>query len=275
MNAIWQALQREASMAAEQLAIGVTALGKTNYAQKVYYYQAFFALGIGLERAAKIALIVDYALDNGGAFPSNEKIRKYHHNLKELLELMDKIAERRGLSGDKNRLPRSAIHDGIIEILTDFANNVTRYYNLDLVTSNLREEKQDNPIRAWFHRVTLPILSAHYKPHHKKRHKQNANLMNQLIGGNTLVLHHAETGDVLNSVDKASMQTAIAEFANPYTRMYVMQVVRFVGLTLSELGYFAQRKQLSDIPYLDEIFAIYNNSDKYFKNRKTWSIYKR
>lgn len=272
-NAIWQALQREASMAAEQLAIGVTALGKANYAQKAYYYQAFFALGIGFERAAKLALIVDYALDNGGTLPPNENVCRYRHNIKELLKLVDEIAERRGLSREKNKLPVSIVHDGIIEILSDFANNITRYYNLDLVTNNLHKEKQYDPINAWFHQVTLPILDTHYKLHHKKRHKQNAYLINQWIEPYTSIYYHDETGEVLNSVYDASMQTAITKFANSYTRMYVMQIVRFMGGTLSELGDIAQRKQLSNIPYLSEIFAIYNNSDEYFKNRKTWSIY--
>ncbi|AOQ23295.1 hypothetical protein MTAT_18270 [Moorella thermoacetica] len=274
MNSTWQALAREAGLAAEHLAIGVTALGKANYSQHAYYYQAFFALSIGIERAAKLALVVDHALENRGAFPSNRELRNYGHNLKELLERLDQIAERRGLSGSEDRLPRSAIHCGIIETLSDFANNITRYYNLDLVTGNQRVAQRADPIRTWFEKVTLPILNKHYKPHHKRRDEQKARLIDQLIGEHTLVLHHAETGNVLDSVYEASMQTAITEFAKPYARMYVMQIIRFVARLLCELGYVAHSQQLQDIPYLVEFFAIFNNSDKYFKNRKNWSIYR-
>jgi len=64
MNETWQALAREAGLAAEHLAIGISALGKANYAQHAYYGQAFFALTIGLERAAKLALVVDHALEH-------------------------------------------------------------------------------------------------------------------------------------------------------------------------------------------------------------------
>jgi hypothetical protein len=48
----WHTLGREAELAAEQLAIGVTALGHANHTQKGLYHQAFFALSIGFERLA-------------------------------------------------------------------------------------------------------------------------------------------------------------------------------------------------------------------------------
>ena len=43
----WHALGREAELAGEQLALGVTALGRANHAQQGLYTQAFFALSIG------------------------------------------------------------------------------------------------------------------------------------------------------------------------------------------------------------------------------------
>jgi hypothetical protein len=44
----WHALDREAELAAEQIASGITALGRANHAQKGYYTQAFFGLSIRL-----------------------------------------------------------------------------------------------------------------------------------------------------------------------------------------------------------------------------------
>lgn len=274
MNETWQALAREAGLAAEHLAIGASALGKANYAQHAYYGQAFFALTIGLERAAKLVLVVDHALEHNGIFPPHSVLRAYGHNLKELLEQADEIAKRRGLSTAEDRLPRTAIHDGIVEVLSDFANNITRYYNLDLVTGAPRTAKQGNPVRAWFELVIIPVLAAHYRPRHKERHQRNARLIAQLLDAHTMVLHHAETGNVLDSVYEASMQTGITDFAKPYTRMYVMQIARFLARLLSELGYVAYRSQLDTVPHLSEIFAIFNNSDTYFRQRKTWSIYR-
>lgn len=273
MNELWQALNREAGISAEHLAIGVTALGKANYAQQAYYSQAFFALTIGFERSAKLAMVVDHSLEHNGVFPSYQMIREYGHNVKDLLGKVDEIAARRGLSAAEDRLPRTSIHDGITNVLSDFASNMTRYYNLDFITRDPRVTKHSDPIRAWYEQVIIPVLAAHYPKNVKERHQYNARLISQMLGSTAKVLYHSETGDLLDSVYEASMQTAITDYAKPYVRMYVMQIARFFSGLFSELGNAAHRCQLEVIPELSEFFAIFNNSDKYFRQRKSWSIY--
>jgi hypothetical protein len=161
----------------------------------------------------------------------------------------------------------------MVEILSDFASNVTRYYNLDLLAGTARTAS--DPVAQWFERVVRPILTTHYKPRHQKRHEQNAKLIDAMLGEHAMVRHTAESGRPLNSLYDASLQTAVTEFSAPYVRMYVMQIVRFLGRLLSELGYRAQAGGLDNVPYLLEFFAIFNNDDQYFKSRKRWSIYKR
>src|SRR5437763_8720749 len=98
-NPRWRALAREAASAAEHMAFGATVLGRANYAQYAYYTQAFFSLSIGFERSAKLALVVDYALDHGGAYPSSKTLKKeYGHDLKRLLTLTEDIAARRKIA---------------------------------------------------------------------------------------------------------------------------------------------------------------------------------
>ena len=104
MNPTWNAIAREAALAAEHLGNGATILGKANYEHHAHYGQAFFSLSTGFERAAKLALVVDHALINAGEFPSTGKIRDYGHNLARLLGQADAIAERRGLPSNV-RLP--------------------------------------------------------------------------------------------------------------------------------------------------------------------------
>jgi hypothetical protein len=274
MTKPWHALAREAALAAEHMASGVTALGRANYAQEAYYAQAFFALSIGFERSAKLALLVDHALRNKGEFPPNKDVRVYEHDLAALLSRMDSIAERLGLSKAEDRLPNSEIHRGIIAVLFRFSNNVTRYYNIDLITGSPSASKQMDPLREWFERVVNPICDLHYKPEQKRKHEQNALLIDELFAGHALVRHHSETEEPLNSMYEASKRTGMSEYVTPYVRLYVMQIVRFVARLLAELGYAAQSAQLEDIPYLPEFFAIFNNEDKYLKRRKTWSIYR-
>ena len=75
----WHALGREAELAAEQLATGVTLLARANHAQKGLYLQAFFALSIGFERLAKLVLVVDHAIAHGGAWMDDAALRKIGH----------------------------------------------------------------------------------------------------------------------------------------------------------------------------------------------------
>lgn len=271
MNDHERALAREAGLAAENLAIGITALGKANYAQHAYYGQAFFALSIGLERSAKLALVIDHALENNGVFPQNSVLRSYGHNLKDLLDAADGIAQMRGLS---ERLPDKQIHKSIIKILSDFASNITRYYNLDLITGEPKISSQTDPIEAWFKAVTTPVLEIHYSKKQQQKHKKNAELIDLIMGKNSMVIFESEAGAELNNIHDASMQTAKINQAKPYTRMYVMQITRFIARLLSELSYASYGAQLDSIPHMSDFFAIFNNKDKYLKSRKTWSIYR-
>ncbi len=272
INPTWNAIAREAALAAEHLGNGATILGKANYAHHAHYGQAFFSLSTGFERASKLVFVVDHALTNGGVFPSNDEVRNYGHNLSRLLEQADSIAERRALPA-RARLPRSIIHTGIISVLTDFANNITRYYNLDLITGNPRVAQRDDPTKAWFQQVVTPVLNKHYNTKHQERHHRNAELISAVMQPFTMVRHVAETGEPLETVFDASLQTGMTEFAGPYVRMYVMQLIRFIGLLLGELGYAAYDTEIDTIPHLSEFFAIFNNEDAYFLKRKTWSIY--
>jgi hypothetical protein len=80
MTPTWQALAREATSAAEHMAFGATVLGRANYAQSAYCAQAFFSLSIGFERAAKLALVVDHALQHSGEFPPTRVVRSNRHD---------------------------------------------------------------------------------------------------------------------------------------------------------------------------------------------------
>ena len=267
-------MSREAALAAEHMAIGVTALGKANYAHQAYYGQAFFALTIGMERVAKLAIVVHHALSNKGKFPNKKDIRKYKHNLCELLSRTEQIAQFLDIPNSLNRLPESSIHEAIIRILSDFANNITRYYNLDIVTGNPNVGIHGGPIEVWYKRVINPIFEKHCSAQRRMKIKQNAKTIDNIISNLTYVHHTAETGEKVNSLYDASHRSSIQEATTPYVRLYVMQIIRFLAIVITELGLEAHNKRLQDIPYLGEFFTIFRNEDTYIKRRKTWSIYR-
>ena len=56
----WKAVQREAQLASEQIAHGVTVLGRASHAQTGLYAQAFFGISIGLERMGKLIFLANF-----------------------------------------------------------------------------------------------------------------------------------------------------------------------------------------------------------------------
>ena len=273
MNETWQAVSREAGIAAEHIGIGVTALGKANYAHHAYYGQAFFALSVGFERSAKLAVVVDHALENDGAFSSHHILRRYGHDLKELLGQADKIAERRGLARSTAALPDSKIHGGIVDVLSSFATNETRYYNLDFLTGDPAAAQREDPTSSWFKRVTLEVLKVHYNARHREKHESDAMHLAQLLEGRAVVAHVSETGEDLRSIFDSSFLSNITEFAKPYTRMYVLQIARFLAKLMSNLGRAGYSLTPHIIPDLSEFFRVFDRDDRDFKRLKTWSIH--
>jgi hypothetical protein len=264
----WLALAREAASAAEHIGIGATALSKANHAENAYYSQAFFALSVGFERSAKLALSVASALEGDG-FADRRTLKGYGHDLSVLLKETDALAERYGLEGN-GRLPRGEIHTAIIEVLGDFASNLTRYYNLEVVAGDTTAAAED-PITSWFNRVTIPVLNAHDTERSRGRREQKAAGMG-VFEDFALVRHHAEDGTPITSMEAGALHIGATEFARRWERMYVLQIARFLGELMYALGVRAQGTN-PDIPYFVEFYALYLNEDSFLRSRKTWSIY--
>lgn len=267
----WVALSREAGTSAEHLAIGVTALGRANYAQQAYYGQAFFALSVGFERAAKLILVLNHLVTRG-AFPTNADIRQYGHGIRQLLDQLELISTQYGLTSPERSFPHSPVHDAIIDVLTKFADNTTRYYNLDLLTGSARIADEVDPIAHWWSGVLVPIISA--LPQRRLRKvTDDSGLVAALLHGSTITLHITETGETSGDVFDLSLRTGLTQLACRQQQVYVLQIVRAISALMDVLSLQARELQL-DIPYLSEFYAIYNNSDAYFRSRSTWSIYR-
>jgi len=262
------ALLNEAALAAEAVAFGATVLGRANYAQKGYYAQAFFSLSVGLERCGKLALALDHALDSGGSFPSKKTLMTYGHDLGKLLAKADATAKKWGFPAQR---PATAIHDGIVSTLSNFATNVTRYYNLEFI-ADPSATSQDSPAAAWYQKVSQPIVVAHYGTERRKKDEAKAQAVEAMTGAFTSVRFYSEEGDLINSVFEGSRRTAERDAVVPWERMYVMHFGRYFGSVLSDLADQARSAGLP-VPHLSEFFAIFNNDDSCFRGRKTWSIY--
>ncbi|MGH3917060.1 MAG: hypothetical protein ACRDTC_27165, partial [Pseudonocardiaceae bacterium] len=242
MNATWRAISHEAALGAEHIAFGATVLGRANYARYAYYWQAFFSLSVGFERTCKLALLVNYAIDHSGQPPRERFVGKYGHDLARLLSSLEEIAIRRGFDA---RRPASQVHGDIISILTDFATNVTRYYNIDALEGRSVKSPSDDPVAAWYLKVTEPILAARYRGRRRERDIANAQIMEALMGAFSAVWHESETGEEIDSMYGAAAASSVAKFAKPWERMHVLQIARFVGSVISDLGDVAETQGLN------------------------------
>lgn len=270
---IFNAIANEAEFGAEHIALGVRALGEANYRSIANYYQAFYSLSLGFERTSKLLIMIDKALKQEGQFPSEESIRDYGHNLIKLLNAIDSISVTRKLTSKWTRLPTDSIHNAIIAELNKFSDNVTRYYNIELLTNPKAKKRIKDPISSWYDNVTSQVLVKHLKQRSKQIIETKAELIGDMLSENTLSRTWNEKGEFVNNIYEESEWAQKGVFAKKYVRMYVLQIARFLSCIASELTYMSYKAGLEVIPDLIEIYGIFCNEDALLRRRKTWDIY--
>jgi hypothetical protein len=268
------ALNREAGIAAELIASGVTLLGRASYARTGLYGQAFFNLSIGFERAAKLIYIADYAINNAGKFPSNDILKStIGHDLDQLFSYVEAVSTKRRCGKQFWERPHTDIHNGIVQTLNEFARN-TRYYNLDLVTGGKAARNSRDPLAAWNDRVTQPIIEKHCKPARRKRIDEDADIVSGMLA-DAVVRFTDEAGTSMDTVYAASQCTGETEVATKWAPFYTLQLARWLTFLidgLAQKGAYVCR--IGALLGLEEHFAIFMNEDVYLKSRRTWSTYR-
>jgi hypothetical protein len=154
----WHAIGREGHLSAEELATGVTILGRPTMLQKGLYTQAFFALSIGMERLAKLIVLADFAIGNAVRYPTNQQLKDLGHGIEGLMKRCEEISLRYRSGQEYSIRPKEPIHQGIVTVLSEFG-ILSRYYNLDFLAGG-KAAKLTEPIAAWWTRVDVPILAS-------------------------------------------------------------------------------------------------------------------
>jgi len=270
----WHALHLEASLIQQLVGSGVTALGKANYAsRKGEYYNAFFGLSVGIERLAKVVLVTDYAIDNGGRLPDQKVIRAYGHELITLLNTVDTVSAKRALKLEHTR-PQDPISRAIIECLDDFADAKRgRYANFQaLGEPNLESEFE--PIRKWWADVAEPILKKHFANREKERRvKQNADLAHALFSEVTSVNYFNEAGETIQDIRSASLRSGQTESVQKFGRYYTLLTVRWLACVHREINDLASNANSLDAFYgHSEFFDTFRVEDIFLKTRIVWPL---
>ncbi len=272
LSAEWFFLQREAQLSAEQIAIGVTALGRANHAQPGLYAQAFFSLSIGLERLCKLIIVADHAINTNGQYPTDSVLREVGHNLINAIRKCEEIAISTNTSRDYANRPNDIINQSIAAVLSDFANK-TRYYNLSFITGTTGESV--DPIKAWWQKVAIPICERHYSERQRTKDLENTARLTALFGDSSMILHFAEDGAMIKDAQEFFGRAGTTATVQKFGRMYTLQIVRWLAMILFELSHKgAYLLRIESLLDLHSPFALFCNDDSYLRRRKSWSIYK-
>lgn len=271
----WNALHREASLVSQIIGSGATALGRASYGSGFgEYYTAFFGLSIGIERLAKLILVADYAMDNGGTLPGQSVVRKYGHKIKSLIDDVDRIAEKRNISVPFLP-PNDPICTAVINCLDAFSDaSKGRYANFEAI-GNPNFHASDEPVNKWWSEVVEPILDKHYRG--KKAEagvKHRAAVIDALIGEASMVLFTDETGNMMSDISTASERTGQTKWAQKYGRFYTLSVVRWLSHIFTELVHeAAYRRGIDSLFGHYEFFTTYTGNDKFLLTRKVWPLH--
>jgi hypothetical protein len=267
----WQAIQREAQLAAEQLATGVTALGRANHAQRGLYAQAFFALSIGLERLAKLIVVADYAITHCGSYPTDKQLRGFGHDIVGLLARCEQISSRYRSGKDYAVRPNTAIHEGIVTALSEFG-ELSRYHNLDFLVGG-KATAYPEPIAGWWARVGRPILDKHYSMAQRQRDEESV-AVDTVATVPAFVLHHAEDGTRIDDVATLMQRAMATNIVQKFGRLYTLQIIRWLAFLITDLADLAAYKhRLEPFFGIGEAFELFRGDEKHIKNRKRFSIY--
>ena len=267
-NKTFLAFLEEAQFTKEILAIGVTQLYKANYASKGIYYQSFTCLSTGLERLAKLCLILDCYIQNSGILPSEEYIRNYGHRIPELYLACREIANSQKVAFHFSYKMDKKIHQSIINLFGSFAESSGRYSNINILLG--KESKSTDCIDQWFYNVDIPLYDKHVSRKKKDGIEYRSYIIGNILNPITLVQFTAEDHAELTDAIEASRRTGIWKAVAPYRQLYVLQTIRYLTELLIALGHKAMAIQAADIPYFGEIFGLFYNSNSYFRSRKTW-----
>lgn len=269
----WHSIGREAALVRHLIGSGATALGRANYADKIgEYYTAFFGLSVGLERLAKLILVADYSISNKGQMPSERVVRKFGHNLVDLMDAADASATNHALKIRYAR-PTAPISTKIIECLDAFADaGRGRYANFAaLGDPNLGQEE---PIRKWWGEVAELILKEYYygKPI-QAQVEGRASVIDTLLAPVSMVLHINEAGDAMRDVRTSSIRTGQTDLVQRHGRYFVLTVARWLSEVFSALSQSACYAHDIDAFFgANEYFHTYTVEDQFLKTRKIWPL---
>jgi len=252
------------------LCTGITALRKANLGDlKGGYYTAFFQLATGIERLAKLALILDHMAQDNLKPPGERAVKAYGHDLAALFSKVEKTSQMHGytLGGSFSLSPLSA---QILHFLSEFAKGM-RYANLDALAAG---KIQKNPFGEW-EKILQRTIASKVPGQRTKTIINQSRAIANAVRDMTLVMASDLAGKPL-SPDTMFSEPRLLDEAAKYLvwellcllaplRDFVVKAGRSAELTEA-----AQSERIAHIPNISEFFDFIWLDKPYVLRKKRW-----
>jgi hypothetical protein len=179
---LYSMLEQEGYLIRSALASGLTGLRNANLQNRGDFYTGFFQLAIGLERLAKLGLVLDHMGHNNLASPGQKHLKSFGHNIVQLRSKLDELSVTRAYTLDAPFTP-TALGERILNFLSDFGVN-TRYANLDALAAGA---PQPTPFSEW-EQILNDVLIEKVPQIRKERVFIECGIMERLIGSATVAI---------------------------------------------------------------------------------------
>lgn len=262
-------LSREGYITQSCIATGLTEARNANLGDRGRYYTAFFQLSIGLERMAKLALILDHMVSHQLAPPGGTAIRKYSHDLDTLYRAASAAAQNRGWNPSAE-LTTSPFADRILSFLSRFAKGA-RYANLDALASGTVASE---PLEEW-NQILQDVLLTDSSSRKRERIAQDSAAFGHLLKDAAFVRAHDLANRSMTLEDWYAQPQLLDEAAKHAVWHLVLVTAplkEIVGY-LSRLAADINRKQTLStvhIPTMSEFYTFLWVDRPYVLRKKRW-----
>ena len=273
LSTTWFLLEQEGLLARACLCNGLTALRRANLGDKRgLFYSAFFELSTGFERMLKLVLVLDQ-MARKDAVRLDGKILKHHgHKLLALFSATKTICASHDLIA-LNKFTDASMQNVILGFLDAFAHPEGRYFNLNNLTDDKHQTK-DDPITAWG-KIATQIIQEQATSGEREHTERNGLIANIAFGD--------KTSNSIRDLDQQPMDVAelhvraseleIAAKHAIYAMVALIAALRNVIHTLCESAWTANphgNSGVANIPDMKDFFTFAWDDRRYVMRKRRW-----
>ncbi|MGO9813160.1 MAG: hypothetical protein ACLP53_20650 [Isosphaeraceae bacterium] len=272
-NRVFFQMQTEGFITRSCICTAFNELLAASVSEKGRYYVAFFQIAIGIERIAKLAIILDHMIKNDlsplGPKGAKKLQTDWRHGLLRLYDNAESISQSRPITQSIS-FKAKLLHRRMLAFLSDFANG-GRYENLDSLAAG-RSPKE--PFKEW-NAILWEVFKTDLPEERRKTILQDADGLTSSLQGRATVMAHDLDNNPL-SVGSMILLELIMKAIGPYVVWNLVVLLLPITELVSHLADEARRISISKgnqamtIPHIDEFYEFLSPDQAYVLSRTSW-----